>query len=90
MCRSCRSAYHREHYLANKERYVAQARARKDVLRRERTVYLLEYFTRHPCIDCGEADPVVLEFDHLDAETKSFDIGRSLPYRNWQAILDEI
>jgi hypothetical protein len=32
----------------------------------------------------------VLEFDHLDAEAKAFTIGQSLPYRNWQAILDEI
>jgi hypothetical protein len=33
-------------------------------------------------------DPVVLEFDHL--RDKLFDIGQSLPYRNWQTILDEI
>jgi hypothetical protein len=31
---------------------------------------------------------VVLEFDHL--RDKLFDIGQSLPYRNWQTILDEI
>src|SRR4051794_3100042 len=68
MCRPCRAAYHHQHYLANKERYVDQARARKDLLRRERTAYLLEYFVRNPCMDCGEDDPVVLEFDHLDAD----------------------
>ncbi len=31
---------------------------------------------------------MVLEFDHL--RDKRFDIGASLPYRNWQSILDEI
>jgi hypothetical protein len=90
MCRPCRSAYHREHYLANKQRYVDQALARKQALRLKRTTYLLDYFASHPCADCGEADPVVLEFDHLDADAKSFNIGQSLPYRNWQSILDEI
>jgi hypothetical protein len=52
--------------------------------------YLLDYFSSHPCCDCGETDPMVLEFDHLDAEAKAFDICHCLPYRNWQSILDEI
>jgi hypothetical protein len=87
-CRPCHSAYHREHYLANKPRYVAQAHARKEKLYLERTRYLLEFFASHPCRDCGEEDPVVLEFDHLG--DKEFNIGSALPYRNWQSILDEI
>jgi 5-methylcytosine-specific restriction endonuclease McrA len=90
MCRPCRSAYHREHYLANKQRYVDQALARKEALRLKRTSYLLNYFASPPCVDCGEDDPVVLEFDHVNADDKSFDIGHSLPYRNWQSILEEI
>jgi hypothetical protein len=32
----------------------------------------------------------VLEFDHLEGEDKSFNIGQALSYRNWQSILDEI
>ena len=88
MCRPCRSEYKWQHYLANKQRYVDQARARAQALYLERTVYLLEYFATHPCVECGEGDPVVLEFDHLG--DKKFDIGHALPYRNWQSILDEI
>jgi hypothetical protein len=87
-CRPCRAAYHHEHYSANRERYVAQARMRKRKLARERMAYLIEYFASHPCRDCGEADPIVLEFDHLG--DKAFNIGSALPYRNWQSILDEI
>jgi hypothetical protein len=67
---------------------VRQARERKRILARERTTYLIDYFRSHPCVDCGERDPVVLEFDHL-AE-KLFDIGQALPYRSWQSILEEI
>jgi hypothetical protein len=85
----CRSAYHCDHYLANKKRYVDQARARKQALALERTTYLLDYFEAHPCADCRESDPIVLEFDHLDAKTKSFDIGQALPYRKWQSILED-
>ena len=87
-CRPCHAAYHREHYLANKQRYVEQAHARKEALYLERTKFLIEYFVSHPCVDCGESDPVVLEFDHL--ADKEFDIGHALPYRSWRSILAEI
>jgi hypothetical protein len=87
-CRACRAAYGREHYEANRDRYIEQARVQKRALQRERTAYLIEYFKGHPCVECGEADPVVLEFDHL--RDKAFAIGPSLSRRSWQSILDEI
>ena len=87
-CRPCHAAYHHEHYVANRQRYIDQAKARKDALRLERTRYLLEYFGDHPCADCGETDPLVLEFDHLGG--KLFNIGSALTYRNWESILAEI
>ena len=89
-CRPCRSAYGREHYEANRQRYIDQAEVSKRKLRLARTKYLLKFFVANPCVDCGENDPVVLEFDHLDAKAKSFSIGQGLSNRNWQSVLDEI
>jgi hypothetical protein len=87
-CRPCRAAYHREHYLANKERYIALAGQRKKALIEERTQYLVTFLREHPCVDCGEADPLVLEFDHL--RDKKFAISAGLQGRRWQDVLDEI
>jgi hypothetical protein len=87
-CRPCRSAYGREHYEANRQRYIDQATESKRKLRLARTTYLIEYFETHPCVDCGETDPVVLEFDHL--RDKAFAIGPALSQRRWQSILDEM
>ena len=36
-CRPCRSAYGKEHYAANRQRYIDQAAVVKDRLRLERT-----------------------------------------------------
>jgi hypothetical protein len=87
-CRPCRSDYHHEHYVANRAAYIENALQRKRALGEERTRYLIDYFAANPCVDCGERDPVVLEFDHLG--DKSFTIGAGLRYRNWQSLLDEI
>ena len=87
-CRPCRSAYHREHYLANKQRYIDAAARRKKALLQERFIFLIAYFRDHPCVDCGETDPVVLEFDHL--RDKKFMIATGIRNRNWNDVLDEI
>ena len=87
-CRPCRKAYGREHYLANRQRFIDQARDQKQRLQRQRTLYLIEYFVTHPCVDCGETDPVVLEFDHL--RDKLFNIGQALSRTKWSSILAEI
>jgi hypothetical protein len=87
-CRTCRAAYKQEHYAAYRERYIANALLRKQAIVAERAAYLVEFFRERPCVDCGEADPRVLEFDDLGA--KSFNIAKGVRDRRWQAVLDEI
>jgi hypothetical protein len=70
------------------KRYIAAATLRKDVLIIERTAFLVEFFRSHPCADCGETDPIILEFDHLG--NKEFAIAAGIRGRSWQAVLDEI
>jgi hypothetical protein len=87
-CRACRAEYGRVHYSSNREVYKKRAIAQKRRLLRERTEFLLEYFKANPCRDCGETDPVMLDFDHL--RDKRFNIGGQLAYYNWDRVLEEI
>jgi hypothetical protein len=87
-CRACQSVYGKAHYAANRHRYLDLEAKRKRARAATRMRFILDYFEAHPCVDCGESDPLVLEFDHL--RDKRFDIGSDLPDRNWASILAEI
>jgi hypothetical protein len=87
-CRTCRAEYLREHYARHKDRYVAEAVRRKKELAIERAGYLIAFFRARPCADCGEDDPLVLEFDHL--ADKTFNITKGITAHSWQAVRDEI
>ncbi len=87
-CRPCRSQYKREHYLANKQRYVDNAARRRRQVALDRLEFLFGYFRDHPCVDCGETDPLVLDFDHLG--DKLFNVTHGIKDRSWEALLAEI
>lgn len=87
-CRLCRAAYKQEHYAANRQQYIDSAMRRKREVVTERIAFLVGYLREHPCVDCGETDPIVLEFDHL--RDKKFSIASGLRDREWQSVLDEM
>jgi hypothetical protein len=87
-CRPCRAEYKQEHYAANKQRYIDAAARRRRTVVMERVELLIAYLRKHPCADCGESDPVVLEFDHL--RDKKFSISKIWRDHQWQTVLDEM
>ena len=46
----------------------------------KKKIFLYEYLLSHPCVDCGENDPIVLEFDHVSPrESRASFASMSLP-----------
>lgn len=89
-CRTCVAANSRAHYRAHTARYLAQAALRNENLRTENNEELLSYLASHPCVDCGESDPTVLEFDHRDPRDKSAEVSRLLHTASWSIVRLEI
>src|SRR5208282_4347453 len=57
-CDKCQNAITARHYRNNKERYLKRNRLRREEVKKQ----CVEYLRAHPCVDCGEPDPVVLDF----------------------------
>lgn len=65
----------KRHYEANRDTMIARAKAGKSKTRQAAHDAVTAYLAAHPCVDCGEDDPIVLEFDHRG--DKLFNVGEA-------------
>ena len=73
-------------YKNREDLYKAQKRHRIKVRK-----MLLEFLSVKSCIDCGENDPIVLEFDHKRLNKKFKQVSDMLSgHYSWSSILKEI
>lgn len=91
ICKTCRSDYSKTYYYNHKDYFRAHGRKREAETRRYNQTMILEYLQNHPCVDCGESDPIVLEFDHEDPSSKFKGVGDLARSRyTWKTVLAEI
>jgi hypothetical protein len=85
-CRPCTSAY----YRGNSDKHKANVAARNKAISEANSRKVWEYLAEHPCVDCNESDPIVLEFDHVRG-IKHKAICQLISYHvSWERILEEI
>ena len=90
-CRPCVRGANRRRYRARSEEMRQRLKGFNKKLKDDRALKVFEYLSGHPCVDCGEPDPVVLEFDHRDTATKFRAVAQMIEARYaWDRILEEI
>ena len=52
--------------------------------------WLYKYLKVHPCVDCGETDVVVLEFDHIDPTKKLGNVSSMLQRLPLEVVEQEV
>ncbi len=64
-CKPCQLSYVREHYQRTKGAYNARRYALHLKYTERNRRIVLDHLAEHPCVDCDEADVIVLDFDHV-------------------------
>lgn len=87
-CRDCRNEKHRENYKDNPK--IQEGLKESYFKRREKNrINVFRYLLSNSCTDCGENDPVVLEFDHVRGEKRK-NVSELVEKCAWKSVADEI
>jgi hypothetical protein len=49
---------------------IKRQREHEKIVKLAKRQYVTDYLLAHPCVDCGEKDIIVLEFDHVRGDKK--------------------
>lgn len=87
-CKLCYSKHARDKYQSDPAERARKERNKARIVEANRKA-LWDYLSTHQCVDCGNSDPRVLEFDHRDELTKSHNVTELWNY-SWARMMKEI
>jgi 5-methylcytosine-specific restriction endonuclease McrA len=71
----CQRKYERSWYLKNRVKHMQRVHEKTKIKRKRADEFIYQYLSTHDCQGCGEKDPMVLTFDHIDPLKKRRDIS---------------
>lgn len=89
MCKPHHREYTRQHYLDNKQAYLDKATRNRIATRERNRGTIVTYLRANGCVDCGNDDIEVLQFDHRNREDKFANIAEMMSGSHI-ALLNEI
>lgn len=89
-CKECNRIYNRAHYIKNRLNYRIKQKIWRANFRKIIRLKIIEHFKTHPCVDCGEKDCSVLEFDHVKGDKKNNVASLIACDATWRIIEEEI
>jgi hypothetical protein len=89
-CRDCQSIYCKKHYLEHKSAHNKRRYGHQKGIRRLNTERIRQYLLGKCCIDCGESDLCVLEFDHVRGVKTSDIASMCAEGYGWPRIEEEL
>lgn len=87
--RERQNKYQRDWYKKNKTKHILGVRKAAKERAKKHHELIYNYLLDNPCVDCGEKDPLVLQFDHVRGE-KKFDISYGIAARSLEKLVAEI
>lgn len=91
ICRICSNKKSKEYYQENKKHHIKVIAIRNKKLKDVNRQKLFDYYKTHPCIDCGNDNPIVLGLDHRDDVNKISTVSFMVHHgTSWAKTLIEI
>jgi hypothetical protein len=90
-CKICSRTARLKHYYDNHVVERSKTDSRNKIAYIKNMKLIWDYLLKHPCVDCGESNPIVLEFDHRDRSSKISNVQVLVnKYFKWDKIQAEI
>jgi hypothetical protein len=86
-CKTCIKILHQDHYKKRTDYYKDKACHHNKKYRQRNQEMLFKYLSEHPCVNCGQTNPLLLDFDHR--QDKEYNVSHMLTMSE-ESILEEI